>query len=94
MELDIPRIAIAPVLHSLEKARVIVATENEQFLPGRDLDAIRLSDILQAVRTVPTGRLTVGIRPIGPAIAVVDQLETSVREAMDKRSLKQLVEDK
>ncbi len=93
VELDIPSIAIAPVLYSLEKARVIVATEHEQFLPARDLDAIRLSDVLQAVRTVPTGRLTVGIRPIGPAIAVVNQLETSVHDIMQKRSLKQLVED-
>jgi membrane protein len=90
-ELDIPSVAMSPVLHSLEKAGLLVATENEQFLPGRDLDAILLSDILQAVRTLASGRLTVPIHPIGAAISVVAEIDTTIQSVLQKRTLKDLV---
>ena len=35
-ELDLPSIALAPVLARLERGGLIVATEKEQFVPGRD----------------------------------------------------------
>ncbi len=35
-ELDVPGIALAPVLARLERGGLIVATEKEQFVPGRD----------------------------------------------------------
>src|ERR1700730_1672876 len=35
-ELDVPGIALAPVLACLERGGLIVATEKEQFVPGRD----------------------------------------------------------
>src|SRR5258708_26295063 len=39
-ELDIPGIALAPVLARLERAGLIVATEDELFVPGRDPEGI------------------------------------------------------
>src|SRR5208337_3217604 len=39
-ELDIPGIAIVPILECLAKAGLIVATDQEQFVPGRDLEGI------------------------------------------------------
>src|ERR1700734_2668048 len=42
-ELDIPGIALAPVLARLERGGLILATEKEQFVPGRDPAGILLT---------------------------------------------------
>ena len=39
------------MLARLERAGLIVATEKEQFVPGRNPEGMLLADILQAVRT-------------------------------------------
>jgi membrane protein len=90
-ELDIPSIAIAPVLASLEKGGFLLATEREAFVPGRNLDGIQLADILQNVRTCPAARLGVAIRSIGPAVAALRAVESSMLECLRGRSLKDLV---
>ena len=66
-ELDIPGIALAPVLARLERAGLIVATENELFVPGRDPESILLADIVNAVRTLQIGRSTIEIHGVTPA---------------------------
>src|SRR5258708_33055088 len=55
-QLDIPSTALAAGLACLERGGLIVATEKEEFLPGRDLAGIRLIDIIAAVRTRHPGR--------------------------------------
>src|SRR5450755_1973992 len=70
-ELDIPGIALAPVLARLERGGLILATEKEQFVPGRDPASILLTDILDAVRNLQIGRLTVEVRPVPAAVQVM-----------------------
>ena len=61
-ELDVPSIALAPVLARLERAGLIVATEREKmFVPGRNPESILLADIVDAVRTLQIGRLTIEV---------------------------------
>src|SRR5271168_283580 len=60
-ELDVPGIALAPVLERLERSGLIVATEKAQFVPGRDPEGILLADILDAVRTLQISRLPVEV---------------------------------
>jgi len=91
-ELDIPSIAIAPVMASLERGGLLIATEQEQFVPGRDPAGIWLSDILEVVRTLHTGRLALAIRPVGPAVSVLDGVEAAARQTMHQRSLKDLID--
>jgi membrane protein len=90
-ELDIPSTALAPVLASLEKVGLIVATEAEQFLPGRDLEGIALVAVLDAVRTPPAGRHTVAVRPIAPVVAVMQEVEGAMRGKLVELSLKDLI---
>jgi membrane protein len=89
-ELDIPGIALAPVLDSLEKGGFLLATEHEAFVPGRDLDGIRLADVLENVRTCPGGRLAVAIRSIEPAVQAMAAVESAIHECLHDRSLKDL----
>jgi membrane protein len=88
--LDIPGIAIAPVLHMLESAGFILATEKERFVPGRNLDGILLVDILDAVRSGSSGRLDLAIRSIGPPAAALREAQRAMVECMKDRSLQEL----
>ena len=90
-ELDIPSTALAPVLACLERAGLIIATEKEQFVPGRDLDAIRLVDILDAVRTCRPGRHAIDMTPVDCATQVMIEVENAIEARLGTRSLKALI---
>ncbi|HWJ35652.1 MAG TPA: YhjD/YihY/BrkB family envelope integrity protein [Steroidobacteraceae bacterium] len=90
-ELDIPSTALAPVLACLERGGLIVATEKEQFLPGRDLDAIQITDVIDAVRTRQPGRLMIDMRSVPSASLVMNEVENAIREQLRRRSLKDLI---
>jgi membrane protein len=48
--LGMPSISLAQVIGALDQGGLIVATENEDLLPGRDMSTIKLNDILSVVR--------------------------------------------
>jgi membrane protein len=90
-ELDLPSIALAPVLARLERAGLIVATEKELYVPGRDPDGILLADIVDAVRSLQIGRLRLEVREVAAAARVMREMETALRERLGTRSLKDLI---
>jgi membrane protein len=91
VELDIPSIAVAPIVECLEEAGLIVATEREQFVPGREPERIALPEILDAVRALHGGRLAIAIRDLGPPVAMLNAIESAMREPLQSRSLKDLI---
>lgn len=48
--INIPAIAIMPVIDALEKAGLLITTESEMLFPGQELSRIQLNDILNVVR--------------------------------------------
>jgi membrane protein len=90
-ELDVPGIALAPVLARLERGGLIVATEQEQFLPGRDPAGILLADILDAVRVLQTGRLAIDVHPVTAVVNVMSEVEIAIRERLGARSLRDFI---
>jgi membrane protein len=90
-ELDVPSIALMPVLARLERAGLIVATEKELFVPGRDLEGILLADIVDAVRTLRIGRLTIEVHGVTTAAQVMREVEAAVHGRLGTRSLKDLI---
>jgi membrane protein len=90
-ELDVPSIALAPVLARLERAGLIVVTEDELFVPGRDPEGILLADIVDAVRTLQIGRLTIEVHGVNTAAQVTREVEAAVRERLATRTLKDLI---
>jgi membrane protein len=93
-ELDIPSIALAPVLHCLEQNGLLLATERAQFVPGRDITAIRLAEIFEVVRALHSGRLAIAIHSVGPAVALLNEVESSMEEPLKGRTLKDFIETK
>ncbi len=49
-QIEMPSIALAPVTNALESAGLLITTENEELLPGREMSRIALNDILAIVR--------------------------------------------
>ncbi|HEY4446871.1 MAG TPA: YhjD/YihY/BrkB family envelope integrity protein [Steroidobacteraceae bacterium] len=90
-ELDVPGIALVPVLARLERAGLIVATEKELFVPGREPEGILLADIVDAVRTQQIGRLTIEVHGAASAAQVMREMEAALRERLGTRSLKDLI---
>jgi membrane protein len=90
-ELNIPGVVMAPILGCLEESGLIVATERGQFVPGRALEQIRLAQILDTVRSFHRGRLAVAIHGADPAVAVLQEVESAMREPLGSRSLKDLI---
>jgi membrane protein len=90
-ELDIPSIALAPVLHCLESTGLLLATEHEQFVPGRDIAEIKLAEIFEVVRALHSGRLAIAIRSVGPAVTLLNEVEASMEAPLKGRSLKDFV---
>jgi membrane protein len=90
-ELDLPGIALAPVLARLELAGLLLATEKEEFVPGRDPQGIMLADIVNAVRTLQTGRISIELRRVAAAARVMNEMDTAIRERLGAQSLKDLI---
>jgi membrane protein len=92
-ELDIPSTALAPVLACLEQGGLIVATEKEQFLPGRELGGIQLINVIDAVRSHPPGRLMINMHTIASAARVMSDVETAIEQKLGTQSLKGLLSE-
>jgi membrane protein len=90
-EFDLPGMALAPVLARLERAGLLVVTEKEQLVPGRDPQGILLADILDAVRSQATDRRVIAARPIARAARVLSEAEDAMRQRLGAQSLKDLI---
>ena len=71
----------------LEQATLLVATEKESFVPGRDPHAIKLSDIIEALRRPQHGRAMLVGRAIPQAQELVARIDATVHRDLGDRSL-------
>jgi membrane protein len=90
-ELDMPSIALAPVLYCLEEAGLILATEGEHFVPGKDIGSIQLTEIFEVIRVLHRGRLAIEIHSVGAAVALLREVEGAMEKPLKGRSLKDFI---
>jgi membrane protein len=91
-ELDMPGVSLAPVIGSLERAGLIVATESEVFQPGRDPKDIRIASIIEAVRAPESrGLLVPAGRAAAPAARVMREVDAALKQSLGDRSLEELI---
>ncbi len=92
-QLRIPTIALNPIVVNLEMAGLLISTDKEELLPGREMSRMRLQDILNVVRsqgeTVSdrAPNWAEGIDRIGT------QLETAVARVSGSRTLADLLDE-
>jgi membrane protein len=90
-ELDMPSIALAPVLHCLEAKGLILATEHERFVPGKDIGSIQLTEIFEVIRVLHRGRLAVKIHSVDAASTLLREVESAMEKPLKDRSLKDFI---
>jgi membrane protein len=90
-ELEIPGLALAPLIMALERASLIVSTEKEHFVLGRDVASIRLFTILEVVRSAHAGRSAVKVNAAPPTGAVLREVHAAMQDRLGERSLKDLI---
>jgi len=89
----IPTLALAPVINSLENAGLLLSTDDEKLLPGREMSRITLSEIVGVVRTTgDTGsdkppRWSREIGQLG------DGLDAAVHGTIEGRTLADLLDE-
>ena len=92
-ELQVPGVVVTRLADALEAAGLLVTTERETLVPGRDAGRIRLHDILGVARSANS--VHGDNRSSAPAavVAVCAQLESAWRAAVGERDLESLVAD-
>jgi membrane protein len=90
-ELGLPGIAVAQIGAALEKAGLLIVTEDDEFVPGRDIGRIGLEEILEVARNQRSGHSV----PRGIDIPAVDRLSACLdkawRECCAGRTLRDLI---
>lgn len=88
----LPGLAVAQITTALENAGLLLATEQDQFVPGRDIGKISVSEILDVARNQRSGHLVAS----GPRFPAIERLTACLDEAWRagcaNRSLRDLVE--
>jgi membrane protein len=90
-ELDVPTIALVPVLACLERAGLIVASNGRHYVAARDLAAIRVLDVIEAVRMRQPGRLLIDLRAVAAARQIMEQVDRAIAATLGEKSLEELI---
>jgi membrane protein len=92
-ELGLPAIAVAHMATALERARLLIVTEDDELVPARDVGGIGVHEILDIARNQSSGHIAPRNVPVPP----VDRLLASLEEARHSRcgelTLRDLVDE-
>jgi membrane protein len=92
-ELGLPGIGVAQVASALERAGLLIVTDDDELLPARDIGTIGVYEILDIARNQRSGH----VAPRNLAVPPVDRLLASVEEARRSRcgelTLRDLVDE-
>jgi membrane protein len=93
--LDIPGNALAPVVYALESNGFVIATEREHFVPGRNLDGIRLRDVLEAIRSSSESQSRMpASSPRTPATGIMKEIDAAIDQTLGDKTLQELIAQK
>jgi membrane protein len=92
-ELGLPGIAVAQMAAALERAGLLIVTDYDELVPGRDTGRISLLEILEIARNQRSGHLAPRSVPIPPLDRVLASLEEARRRSTGELTLRDLVEE-
>ena len=92
-EIGLPGMAVARIGGTLEKAGLLIVTEDDEFVPGRDIGHITLQEILEVARNQSSGHSATRGLQIPAVDRLSDNLEKAWRDTCDGRTLRDLLEE-
>jgi membrane protein len=92
-ELGLPGMALAQIGSTLEKTGLLIVTEDDEFVPGRDISRIGLQEILQVARNQRSGHSPARGMPIPSVDRLSENLEKAWRDCCAGRTLRDLLDE-
>jgi membrane protein len=92
-ELGLPSIAVADTVVPLEKAGILLVTDEDELVPARDLGRITVAQILEVARAGRVRDFNPRVLPIGPVDRLLAAIDAARREHCGDLTLRDLVEE-
>jgi membrane protein len=92
-ELGLPGIAVAQMATALERAGLLIVTEDDELVPARDIGGIGVNEILDIARNQRSGYLAPRNVPVPPVDRVLAGLEEARRSRCAELTLRDLVDE-
>jgi membrane protein len=92
-ELGLPGIALAQIGSALEKSGLLIVTEDDEFVPGRDISRITVQEILQVARSQRSGHSPARGMQIPSVDRLSENLDKAWRDCCGGRTLRDLLEE-
>lgn len=91
--LELPGAALTSIVDALERRKLLLAAEDDTWVPARDPHSIGLADVLDAVRHDTTGPRLSRIRDIAPAVEAAQIAEQALQDSLKGKTVAELVEE-
>ncbi|NNF52536.1 MAG: YihY/virulence factor BrkB family protein [Gammaproteobacteria bacterium] len=89
--IGLPGDALWYVINALQSAELLIESEDDKLLPGRDLQSIRVVDIVRAVRSAPDAQHG-GIDLSAPAVeSLMSRIDKAIDGCVGEQNLRELV---
>jgi membrane protein len=92
-ELGLPGVAVAQMAATLERAGLLIVTDNDELAPARDIGGIGVSEILDLARNQGSGHVAPRNLPIPPVDRILASVEESRRNRCADLTLRDLVDE-
>jgi len=92
-ELGLPGVAVAQMAATLERAGLLIVTDDDELLPARDISRIGVYEILQIARSQRSGHVAPRNLPVPPVDRVVAALDEARRKGCGELTLRELAEE-
>jgi membrane protein len=92
-ELGLPGIAVAQMATALERAGLLIVTEDDELLPARDIGGIGVNEILDIARNQRSGHLAPRHVPVPPVDRVLAAVEEARRSRCGGLTLRDLIDE-
>ena len=92
-ELGLPGIAVAQIGAGLEKAGLLIVTEDDEFVPGRDISRINVQEIVDVARNQRSGHSPSRGVEIPSVDRLTESLEQARRDCCAGRTLRDLLDE-
>jgi membrane protein len=92
-EIGLPGIAIAQIGAGMEKSGLLIVTEDDEFVPGRDIGRISVQEILDVARNQRSGHSPSRGVQIPSVDKLSDSIEKAWRDCIAGRTLRDLLDE-
>jgi membrane protein len=93
-QFDVPSASVGSVVRALEAQGILLAADDETWVPARNPEAIELFEVIDAVRNDSTGLKLGHIRSTSPAEAIAREVETALRASVKGKTVRDLIDEK